>query len=110
MTENQLLEEANRLTRPCVHLVSQQTNHDDIAAVWKGPGVVPAPAGPYRHWLSINCKFLPNKLRDSQGCLSIYTNEDDCSTGTVAINTSQSIAVQEGAIPLFAPGILAAAD
>jgi hypothetical protein len=102
MTGNQLIEEGNRIARPCVHLVAQDSGGGNLAGVWKGPGIVPAPAGAYRHWLSVNCGFLPGQLSDLKGCLSIYTNEDDCGTGTVAFSASRSVAVEEGGVPLFA--------
>jgi hypothetical protein len=82
MTAEQLREEGQRLARPCVWLRSQGPK-DDFAAVWGGPGVVPPPKGPYRHWLTINCwaykEFLHRnglKIGPTQGCLSVYTDYD----------------------------------
>lgn len=72
-----------------------------LAGVWGGAGVVPAPAGPFRHWLSIDCRFLPAGLGPPGGVLSVYTNEQDCVSGYVGHDPAASLAVGEGH-PLYA--------
>lgn len=66
----------DRLARQCV-LLKWSGSADKLAGVWGGRGAVPPPAGPFRHWLSIDCRFLPAGLGPSRGILSVYTNEDD---------------------------------
>src|SRR5438132_842376 len=30
----------------------------DLAAIWGGDGIVPPPPGPYRHWISVDSRYL----------------------------------------------------
>ena len=76
------LAEAGRLARPCV-LLKPSKPTETLAAIWGGPGVVPPPPGPFRHWLSIDCQFLPPEVGPTAGVISVYTDEDDCESGTV---------------------------
>jgi hypothetical protein len=82
MAEPNLAAEAYQLARPCI-LLKRCGPAGNVAGVWGGPGIVPAPSGPFRHWLSIDCRFLPAGLGPTAGILSVYTNEDDCLSGFV---------------------------
>jgi hypothetical protein len=71
MTGSELIAEAEHLARPCV-LLRREGAKDRLAAVWGGPGPVPAPEGSYRHWLTIDCRFFPDAPGSGRGGLSIY--------------------------------------
>jgi len=83
MSDSELVAKAVELARPCV-LLKKSGAKSDRAGVWGGPGLVAAPSGPYRHWISVDCSFFPVGLAPRSGILSVYTNEDDCSSGVVA--------------------------
>lgn len=101
MTSEELFEIGRGLARPCLYLTDQG---DGVPiAVWGGPGLVVAPVGPYRHWLTIAGPALADVgIKGLTGCLGIYTNEDDCRSGLVAVNPSLSLprSFQDG-VPLF---------
>jgi len=84
----ELIAEGERLAKPCV-LLKAAGPDDAFAAVWGGPGVVPAPPGPYRHWLSIDCRFMPIGLGPPAGCLSVYTDEEHTETGAAIHDPSK---------------------
>jgi hypothetical protein len=90
MDEAECTAAAERLARPCVFL-KRFGSPDSLAGVWGGSGIVPAPDGPYRHWLSIDCRFLPPGLGVASGILSVYTNEDDCASGVVSHGPSAAL-------------------
>lgn len=104
MTEDQLIQEGRKLARPCVYLRDKGEAHQ-YAAIWRGTGVVPHSQGPYRHWLTIDCHFLIDSVAGSTGCLSVYTNEDDCQSGIVAIDPQRHLSTFTHGTRLFAlPG------
>lgn len=100
MAKSNLATRAERLARPSV-LLKRTSNDASRAGVWGGPGVVPAPKGPFRHWLSIDCRFLPAGLGPSRGVLSVYTHEEDGESGSVRHDPS-AILCAAGGIPLYA--------
>lgn len=99
MTGEQLIAEGRHLTRPCVYL---RTSGENFAAVWGGEGIVPCGDGPYRHWLSIACKYIAAANDRRAGCLSIYTDEDDCDSGRVAVDNSLTLPDSTDALKLYA--------
>jgi hypothetical protein len=102
MTGEQLIAEGRRLARPCVYLC---TSGDHFAAIWGGKGVVPGGDGPYRHWLSVACSYIPGGEAKPSGCLSIYTDEDDCDSGIVALDDSLTLPEWAEGLRLYAhPG------
>ena len=76
-----LPETARQLEKPCLLL---KRTGADRAAVWGGNGIAAPPPGPYRHWISVDSRFLANGRYGRQGVLSIYTNEEDCESGVTA--------------------------
>jgi hypothetical protein len=90
MTGTELIVEGERLARPCV-LLAAEGGAKHFAAVWGGRGLVPAPPGPFRHWLTVDCRFLPQGTRPGEGCLSVYTNEEDCQTGEAVHEASAKL-------------------
>ena len=91
---------AHRRARPSVLLKGVGTP-GSLCGVWGGPGCIPAPAGPFRHWLSIDCRFLPAGLEPSRGVLSVYTNEEDCVSGYAGHDPAARLDVGVGH-PLYA--------
>ena len=85
-----LIAQEQQLARPCA-LLKRAGSADQLAGVWAGDGVVSVNGGPYRHWLSIDCRFLPPDLGPREGVLSIYTNEDDCESGVTAFGADARI-------------------
>lgn len=100
MDIQKLPKEAEQLFRPCV-LLKRSYDNGRLAGVWGGPGIVPAPIGPYRHWLSIHCKYLQSECGPEDGVLSVYTNEDDCVSGFAAHDSTAVLSASEG-VPLYA--------
>jgi hypothetical protein len=88
---------AEWLARPSV-LLKRSPDAGPPAGVWGGDGIVPAPSGPFRHWLSVDCRFLPVGLGPSGGILSVYTNEDDCVAGHAAYDPTAKLATAAGHI------------
>jgi len=101
MTGIDLIAEAQRLARSCV-LLRTQGKKDRLAAVWGGPGIVPAPGGSFRHWLTVDCRYFPSNLGPSAGCLSVYTDEDDCESGVAVLNPNEKLSHKSRGIKLFA--------
>ena len=107
MTGEELIEEAKRLARPCVYLTGQQSDNQEVAGVWGDPGLVPAPSEEYRHWLTVDCRFLPEGFSDlPAGCMSIYVDEEE-EGGLVALNPSLHLSAPVGdGVSLYAhPGV-----
>jgi hypothetical protein len=100
MTAEQLIEEGRHLARPCVYL--SDTGEGEAIAVWGGSGIVSAPEGPYKHWLSLNCRYLPNRSPQLNGCMSIYSNEDNKRGGLVVVRETSSVSSTQTGVPLFA--------
>lgn len=90
MDAPELLALAKWLARPCV-LLKRAGSPDRLAGVWGGQAIVPGPSGPYRHWLSVDARFLPAGLGPGAGVLSVFTNEDDCASGVVAFDPSAKL-------------------
>jgi hypothetical protein len=101
MTGTELIAEGEHLAKQCVLLTSNGVEQE-FAAVWRGPGIVPAPPGPYRHWLTIDCRFLPRGIGPSLGCLSVYTDEESCEGGAAVHGSSQKLERTEDGKPLYA--------
>jgi hypothetical protein len=100
MTGSELIAEAERLARPCV-LLRSNGPADRFAAVWRGPGLVPAPGGFFRHWLTIDCRFFPEGLGLSTGCLSIYTDEKECDSGVAVFDGRGTLSKPDKSIKLY---------
>lgn len=83
---------ARQLTRQCVLLKRTGT---DLAAVWGGDGIVPPPSGPYRHWISVDNRYLPSEF-GSSGVLSVYTNEEDCASGVTVFSPTAALTEDRG--------------
>jgi hypothetical protein len=103
VTGDYLINEGHRLARPCVYL---RTEGADYAAIWGGPGVVPAREGPFFHWLTIDRRYLPGGFTPGPGCLSVYTNEEDFQTGLVPEDLAMSLPSSSEGTKLYAhPGL-----
>lgn len=104
MADPDLAAMAQRLARPSV-LLKRSSDAGLPAGIWGGAGIVPGPAGPFRHWLSVDCRFIPAGLGPSGGVLSVYTNEDDCVSGFVGHDPTAELAGASGQI-LYAQAAL----
>jgi hypothetical protein len=91
MADPDIAATAQRLARPSV-LLKRSPAVGDPAGIWGGAGIVPAPSGPFRHWLSVDCRFLPTGLGPSGGILSVYTNQEDCASGFVGYDPTAELA------------------
>jgi hypothetical protein len=83
---------ARQLERECILLKRTGT---DLAAVWGGDGIVPPPPGPYRHWISVDARYLASGP-GTAGVLSVYTNEDDCTSGITVYSQTAPLANHKG--------------
>jgi hypothetical protein len=101
MTGSELIVEAERLTRPCV-LLRTRGPKDRLAAVWGGPGLVSAPEDSFQHWLTVDCRFFPDSLGLSTGCLSVYTDEEHSASGAAALDPQGKLTVKRGSTKLYA--------
>jgi hypothetical protein len=100
MTGVALIAEGQRLARPCVRLLPQGESKY-FAAVWRGPGQIPAGGSHYEHCLTVDCRFLPSGVGPSSGCLSVYTDEEDRFGKAVHDDSAKLERTREGR-PLFA--------
>jgi len=66
----------------------------DLAAVGVAMVVSP-PSGPYRHWISVDSRYLPNDFGLS-GVLSVYTNEENCASGVTVFSSTAALAADKG--------------
>jgi len=101
MTTEQFIEEARQLARPVFHLTKNQSNGAPLAAYWGGSPLVTHPVASdpkFRHWLSIDCRFLPARFEDLKGCLSVYANENE-EEGIVAVDASMQIDSTSQSVP-----------
>jgi hypothetical protein len=95
MVDPELVTEAERLARPCV-LLRRTGAPETLAAVWGGPGIVPAPDGEFLHWISVDCRFLPPGVGPSSGVLSVYTDEG-LDGGFVGHDPAARLSAEDGA-------------
>lgn len=110
MTGGELIAEAERLARPCVLLrkaglkdrLSAIWGSDRLAAVWGGTGLAPAPDDSFRHWLTVDCRFLPAGHGPAAGCLSIYSDGEDCETGIAVHDPVGKLTANHGGAKLYA--------
>lgn len=85
MNHKQFMEEARKVARPCVDLT--QDDSGPLAAIWGGAGLVENRVAPscstsgFRHWLSVDCRFLPPGYEELRGCLSVYIEENQWKEG-----------------------------
>lgn len=69
LSPEDLIAEGRKLTRPAVALYDKGSKY---AAVWRGTGVASPGPGEWRHWISIDTKFLPDNPRKLKGVVSLY--------------------------------------
>ena len=94
MKSNDLINIGWQLARPCTNLHSALSS-EPVLAVWGGDGVVPAPLGPYTHWISVDCRALPQAAHLPSGWLSVYVNTDDCASGVVVVDPAAILLPQQ---------------
>ena len=100
MHPNEFESEGRALARPCVYL---RSTGDVFAGTWRGAPAAPQPAGPYRHWLSVDARHLPVP---ASGVVSFFTNEDDCTSGAIVAMPTGQLPETAPGVPLFAvPGV-----
>jgi hypothetical protein len=69
LTPDELIAAGKELARPAVALYDKGKQY---AAVWRGAGVVPPGPGEWRHWISVDARFLPDNPRKLGGVISVY--------------------------------------
>ncbi len=69
LTPDELIAAGRELARPAVALYDKGKEY---AAVWRGSGVVSPGPGEWRHWISIDKRFLPDNPRKLGGVISVY--------------------------------------
>src|SRR4051812_27881755 len=57
MDASHLLAEGVRLARPSLVLSASSGRHPCVG-LWGGPGIVPAPPGDWKHWITVDCDWL----------------------------------------------------
>src|ERR1700722_19795833 len=101
MTGSELIVEAERLARHSV-VLRDTGMQDRLAAVWGGPGLVAGPSGTSRHWLSVDCRFLPAGVGPSIGCLSVYTDDANGKFDAAVFDSTRQLTAQRGSTKLYA--------
>jgi hypothetical protein len=79
-----------QLARPCVNLNIARPS-EPVVAVWGGDGIVPAPLGPYAHWISLACHALSRPAPADTGWLSVYVNTDDGVSGMIVVDPAAAL-------------------
>jgi hypothetical protein len=74
LTPEELIAAGQQLARPAVALYDKGKQY---AAVWRGSGVVAPGRGQWRHWISLDTRFLPDNPRKRQGVISVYEGFGD---------------------------------
>lgn len=69
LSADELLAEGRRLARPALGLYRKGK---ELAAHWRGAGVVSPGPGEWRHWISIDARKLPQNPRGLTGVISLY--------------------------------------
>jgi hypothetical protein len=108
-----LIEEAHKLARPSVHL--EPFGEDgQFAAVWGGKGIVGSEKRKrnHRHWISVDCRFLPLGFEGLTGVFSVYLRLRDDWESLVVHEPQGSLnrSSLEGGTPLFAHETLSLPD
>ena len=62
---------------------------------------MPAPSDSFEHWLTIDCRYLPEGVGPTSGCMSVYSDESEC-VAAVAYDPSASLLTPPGSQLLFA--------
>jgi hypothetical protein len=108
VTGDTLIAEGYRHARPCIHL-RPEGDPAALAAVWRGPGVVPARSPGADHWLTVDCRFfatLPARVAPATGYFSVYTR-GAAAFGEVAHDPVARLTAAPGGRPLYAhPAVL----
>ncbi|MDX2004258.1 MAG: hypothetical protein SFU83_03185 [Meiothermus sp.] len=107
MTLERLIEEAHKLARPSVNL-EPFGEDSQFAAVWGGKGIVGSEKRKrnHRHWISVDCRFLPPGFDGLTGVFSVYLSlgMDDWEESVVEWESDASLnrSSLNGGTPLFA--------
>jgi hypothetical protein len=105
MTGEDLIAEGQKLAKPCVYLVTSAPSDAPIAAIWGEEPILGTPGDDFRHWLSIDCSVLLDNT--SNGVMGVYSNEDDCETGTVLFSATTHLTEHntDGVLLYAQPGL-----
>ena len=74
LTADELIAAGQELARPAVALYDKGKEY---AAVWRGSGVVSPGKGKWRHWISLDARYLPDNPRKLGGVISVYEGSAD---------------------------------
>jgi hypothetical protein len=86
MTLDDLLNEGRKLTRPCVLLKADGSG--EPAARWYDYDRREVDETKHRCWLTVDCRHLPDRPSQLDGYLTLFTNEQECEGGYVALTDS----------------------
>ncbi len=87
MTPDVLISEGRRLARPCVFLRPKGTG--PVAALWHSPEEAEIAETGQRCWITVDAHFVPGRLKNVAGFLSVFTDERDCEGGRVEVHRSR---------------------
>lgn len=113
MTDEQLIAEGERLSKPCF-LLTEEPQESGIVAYWGGTGRADIPIGfpefvtaysERRHWITVDCDWLARLGFRMGGTLSLYEDERTEGGSVGSVFHGQDLAFKEQRIdgtPLFA--------
>ena len=86
MTLVELIGEGRKLQKPCSFL--RPTGTGPIAALWYERDPQEIAATGYRHWLTVDSRFIPQRPPELSGYLSVFSEERRHTGGRVVITPS----------------------
>jgi hypothetical protein len=87
MTADQLIAEGRKLQRPCFFLRPEGSG--EVAAIWHERDDDEIDETGFRCWLTINSRFVPGLPSSITGYISLFSNEQDFTSGKVEISAAQ---------------------
>lgn len=83
MTGEQLITEGRKLQKPSVFLRPEPVG--EVAAIWHELDKEGIQSTGFQRWITVDSRFIPELPSSVKGCLSVFSDEDECEGGKVEI-------------------------